>query len=326
MTSQALERAYVPTGSGQLLPRHAEAVDWDLGDNTNQLWRGTPSLPRSAGLPYTLSCTAYSLDDRCALFMTNPTILSFVLIQEPIRIEFTATTTANDVSATAPLPFSQAWLRASYAALRGAPGMVAPLEHTLPASRAVRTPTETALQSEPTSDAYEPKTSSLGSGPHQALEEIARWTRLPPEELGSLWGVSRRSVYNWLNGKPIGSPEVADQIVRTYEELSPLDGSRDPLYFRLWLEQGQPSPAEIIRARSWRELRSRVSSELIPLLPLEPAPPSVRDEAAGYGDEALRAVSHALRTILPAAPAVRPSWSPREITGLGEDDGEESDL
>lgn len=326
MTSQLLERTHIPTSNGQLFRSHGSGAVWDFGDETRYLWAGTPSLPRRTTVPQILSCTADTLDDRYALFITNPTVLACVDVDEPVRIDFRTSDQSSQAPEALLASFIQrrAWLTETV--LKGLSESVSSLRYVLDIARPGDTSKVLATESDLTPRAYEVGTSPSHTQPHDALDAIARWTRLPPDELGFLWGASRRSIYNWLDRKPIKSPEIADLIVQTYEELSPMQGSRDPLYFRQWLKDGEPPPTALIRRRLWRDLRARIGLELSPLLPMESMHPSLDEKTVGYGDEALRSISHALRASLPVAPVVRPSWSPREVTGLGGDEDEESEL
>lgn len=325
MSNQLRERVHASTSNGCLFRSQRNPAAVVYGDEIRLLGPGTPSLPRKTRTWHVLSSTSDTLDDPYSLFITNPAILRFVDIDEPIRIEFFPMAThphSQVIDGVSLSEFLGAPTHVIGTALVGLPESVLATEHTgdIPLLRL----TPSGLMHEGELASHAPATErSRGLDPHDALDEIAKWTRLSPDDLGSLWGASRRSIYNWLDGKPIKSAEIADWIVQTQAALRPMEGSRDPLYFRRWLKDGDPSPTTLIQSRLWRDLRERVGTELTPLLPVESTPRSSDEEGVGYGDEALRAISHALRATTPVAPVLRPTWRPREISGLGEDEDEE---
>ena len=95
--------------------------------------------------------------------------------------------------------------------------------------------------------------------PSKALQDIAAWSRLPADELAQLWNTSRRSIYNWMQGKPVRY-ESARSILAAHEALAPIAGTRNSYFLRRWLYAGDPSPAELIRRQRWNALQERVRS------------------------------------------------------------------
>jgi hypothetical protein len=326
VSNQLGERVQAATSNGCLFRTHRNPAAVVYGDDSRFLAPGTPSLPRKNRTWQVLSSTSDTLDDPYSLFITNPAILGFVDLDEPIRVEFFPVgtqPTSRMIDGIALSEFLGIPPHVIGMALVELPESVVANEQA--ASQLLSGPAPSGLTREGELATYALADEGTGGNgdPHDALDAIAKWTRLSPDDLGSLWGASRRSIYNWLDAKPIKSAEIADWIVQTYSALMPLQGTRDPFYFRKWLADGDPSPTALIQSRQWRDLRERVHAEVTPLLPVEPSARLAAEEPVGYGDEVLRAISHALRTVTPVASVVRSAWIPRESTGLGEDEDEE---
>jgi hypothetical protein len=159
-----------------------------------------------------------------------------------------------------------------------------------------------------------------------ALEAIAEWTRLSVDELAELFHSSRRSIYNWLDGKSIGR-NVASRIASTYDVLLPLEGSRDAPFFRAWLMRGTPSPYQLIHDGQWQQLASLVERETLPLAAVHQAASESSTQrgeepfAAGF----LRTMMSALASEPPTQQSPKVGWQPHELTGLGAstDDAED---
>ncbi len=156
----------------------------------------------------------------------------------------------------------------------------------------------------------------------QALEDLVRWTGLSHEALGYLICASRRSVYNWLQGRPISAPFEA-RIWRVRSVLEPLAKLRSPGELAQWLEQGDESTAPLFREQRWREILARAREEMRPRVLERAAREDEPEELEEYGADVQRAVL----AMLTSAPSIeqrrRPDWKPRELTGVSTADDEE---
>ena len=153
-----------------------------------------------------------------------------------------------------------------------------------------------------------------------ALEDLARWTGLSTEELGSVLGVSRRTIYNWLRGRPV-RPQLRARILHAHAVLRPLADAWDGSQVGRWLGAGKPSAASLISQERWDEVGALVREQLRPLRPLEEWEIDA-DETLGarpYNPEAHRAALQAFCTPPPTPMRRRPKWRPSELTGATPD-------
>jgi DNA-binding transcriptional regulator YiaG len=214
---------------------------------------------------------------------------------------------------------STAWRQFEFVMAKAPGAGERPLETTSkvlalpPLVRAVAPARPVALARDATSDA--PPTA------HAALNDIATWTRLPADELARLWNTSRRTVYNWLEGRAIRE-DTAEAILATHESLVHMVGSRDPYFLRRWLLAGRPSPAELIHSQDWQALRRRVKEATASVHSVADhnIQSTDRRDDAGYGADLIRSMSRAVRGIVSAPQWVAPAWTPKELTGLTIDD------
>jgi transcriptional regulator with XRE-family HTH domain len=107
---------------------------------------------------------------------------------------------------------------------------------------------------------------------HDVLE-IRFLSGLTWEELGELFGVSRRSVHNWANGEAL----KADNIILVGEALQAVKELRraSSVETRLALLSRLPSgerPLDLLRARRWQDAIAAIKA-----LPAIPVPPSISD-------------------------------------------------
>src|SRR5262249_29763722 len=145
------------------------------------------------------------------------------------------------------------------------------------------------------------------------------------EPLGELVGASRRTIYNWLAGKPIGEDAQA-RILRLRDLLTPVAETRDPSLVRSWLLRGDPSPATLAAQQRWGEVERLVEVEVKPLQPAtEIAGPLEGELAYADSPDVLRAAL--LEFASPAARVTRLSraWQPREVTGISHEDPKDAD-
>jgi hypothetical protein len=155
------------------------------------------------------------------------------------------------------------------------------------------------------------------------LRDLMRSIGGSAELLSELLGASRRSIYNWLKGKPVRA-EFATRAERLQLVLVPLREDWHPQALAEWLQAGDPSPAQLAVAQRWAELEERVRDAQRPLQPQ--ARQDDEDAAAGslepWPAEALVAVLDEFRSP-PPAPGREISWRPRELTGLTPEHAEE---
>jgi hypothetical protein len=151
----------------------------------------------------------------------------------------------------------------------------------------------------------------------QALADLARWTDLSCGELAELLAVSRRSVYNWLRGRPIRR-ELADRILRAHAILRPLADAFNERAFGRWLRTGTPSPSTLAAQARWDDLAALVDARVRPLWPVDEA--DLETDAAlepqPYPDAVYRAALKEFRSPPPVLPPRRPNWRPAELTGV----------
>ena len=146
------------------------------------------------------------------------------------------------------------------------------------------------------------------------LRDLMRWTGGSAELVAETLGVSRRSIYNWLKGRPV-RPEFATRAERLQLVLAPLREDWHPEALSDWLQAGTPSPAELAGQERWAEFEERVRDALRPLGPLRPQP----DAADAARPEPWPAA--ALLAVLdefnspPPSPGRKTAWRPRELTG-----------
>jgi hypothetical protein len=158
--------------------------------------------------------------------------------------------------------------------------------------------------------------------PHAELRTLAESTRLPVEQLGEALGASRRTVYNWLAGRPIGDESRA-RIFRLRDALDPVARTRDPVLVRDWLTQGDPSPTRLAADERWDELDARVRKETAPLRSIDEPLQQEQGEARAERPEVLTAALLAFSTAPERLVSQRPEWKPRELTGIASDDEED---
>jgi len=161
----------------------------------------------------------------------------------------------------------------------------------------------------------------------EELREVGKLARLSPTELGQLFGASRRSVYNWLAGRPINDA-IRASIFQARDALAAVAATRDPILVRAWLDEGDPSPAALIARADWQQVGEAVHATTA----------SVRALSDGEADGHLhewpgepdfesikRAALLAFAGPVTAASPRRPHWRPREDTGLGDHEQEEDE-
>jgi hypothetical protein len=156
------------------------------------------------------------------------------------------------------------------------------------------------------------------------MRELLRWIGGSADALAGLLGASRRSIYNWLNGKPVRG-EFAVRTMRLRTVLAPLGEEWHPEALAEWLKSGSPARDEFARQERWLELEEEVRGALTALLPqsepdqlsASPGPPEPLSSAT------LIAVLEEFGSPPPVAARPRGNWRPRELTGStpGPDEG-----
>jgi hypothetical protein len=160
--------------------------------------------------------------------------------------------------------------------------------------------------------------------PHKELRALAESTLLPVEQLGDVLGASRRTMYNWLGGRPIRD-EARSRIFRLRDSLEPVIRTRDPALVRNWLVHGDPSPALLAAEDQWDEFDDRVRQATAVLRPINEGRDSGRDEPHPEPLDVLRAALMAFSTPQAQATSQRPGWRPREVTGIASDVEEDAE-
>jgi transcriptional regulator with XRE-family HTH domain len=153
--------------------------------------------------------------------------------------------------------------------------------------------------------------------PMASLRELLRWTGGSAEDLAELLGASRRSIYNWLNGRPLRG-EFAARATRLRTVLAPLGTDWHPQALANWLKQGRPLRARLAREERWAELEEQVRAAVKPLRP--DAAPQLADRVEDTPPAPLLAdaVITALQEFSsppPVTSSARRSWTPHELTG-----------
>lgn len=161
----------------------------------------------------------------------------------------------------------------------------------------------------------------LSRDPHSELRSLAETTRLSVEQLGGVVGGSRRSVYNWLAGRPIGD-EARARIFRLRDTLDPITSSRDSALVRDWLVDGDPSALQLATTGHWDELQSRVEEATSPHFAAKESLGGETENAPAESAGVIQAALLAFATPVERPTVQRPYWKPREITGM-VDEGEE---
>jgi transcriptional regulator with XRE-family HTH domain len=158
---------------------------------------------------------------------------------------------------------------------------------------------------------------------YSELRALIEWTRLPVEQLGELLGASRRTIYNWLAGRPIRD-ESQSRIFRLRDAIAAIASSRDPALVREWLLRGDPSPATLAVDERWNELEARAHEETAPIRPID----LMAEEGGGSraeSPEVLNAALLAFSTTSGRTASRRSEWRPSELTGIASDDEEEAE-
>jgi hypothetical protein len=159
---------------------------------------------------------------------------------------------------------------------------------------------------------------------YSELRTLVEWTRLSVEQLGELLGASRRTMYNWLAGRPIRD-NAQSRIFRLRDAIAEVERSRDPALVRTWLLRGDPSPAMLAAEERWDEFEARVRDETTPLRPIDQMPEEEGGEPRADSPEVLRAALVAFSTAPGRMIPRRPAWRPREITGIENEDEEDAE-
>ena len=149
--------------------------------------------------------------------------------------------------------------------------------------------------------------------PIVALHDLMRTTGGSADLVAETLGASRRSVYNWLKGKPVRD-EFAVRATRLQQLLRPMREEWHPEALSAWLNDGDPSPAQLAAADQWLELQERVRAALRPLTPQPEHDVELRGEPEAWPRAALAAVLEEFRAH--ATPGEARDWRPRELTGL----------
>jgi hypothetical protein len=165
---------------------------------------------------------------------------------------------------------------------------------------------------------------SAGPLPHEfaqlpassALRELSRWTNGTPDVLARLLGASRRSIYNWLKGKPLRGGFGA-KTLRLHSVLRPVGSEWHPTALVDWLQSGSPTPAELAQAENWVQLEERVHLARLALQPHSESDATIAHiTAAEPLSDAVRLAALGEFASPPPVPARATSdWRPRELTG-----------
>jgi len=154
-----------------------------------------------------------------------------------------------------------------------------------------------------------------------ALDDLTTWTDLPTEKLAHVLGASRRSIYNWRRGATVPS-DTAARILRAHESLCPLARRRPPAVVRSWLTEGDPSPGELVREQRWSDFQQAVDAEVEALTARHLSAGELDDrqsEPVAFSHETQQQLLERFRSRPDLAPR-RTDWTPREVTGLGEEE------
>lgn len=147
------------------------------------------------------------------------------------------------------------------------------------------------------------------------LRELLRWVGGSAELVAQSLGASRRSVYNWLKGKPVRA-EFGARVARLQLVLEPLGEDWHPDAIAEWLRSGDPAPSELAANERWSELEERVRAAVRPIPPQAAEKEAISDSIS-YETWPAEALSAALVEFNspPPARARTTDWQPREFTG-----------
>jgi hypothetical protein len=157
-----------------------------------------------------------------------------------------------------------------------------------------------------------------------SLRELLRWVGGSAELLAGLLGASRRSIYNWLNGKPVRG-QFATRTTRLAMVLEPLGEGWHPEALVQWLNDGSPVRRELAHGEHWVELDEQVRQALTPLAPHADVESQdlhlVSPEPLPNATLIMALEEFGSPPPLPAR--TRDDWRPRELTGAtpGPDEG-----
>jgi len=156
--------------------------------------------------------------------------------------------------------------------------------------------------------------------PHEALVDLAEWTSLPTARLGDLLGVARRSLYNWMAGKPV-RPEIQARLARVRDAFEPLGEQIEPNGVRAWLDEGTPTNFELIAQQQWTtfERRAQALLERQRVRRIDETADTSGGEVEAF-DDSVRAAVFEQFSRSSAGQTRRPDWAPRELTGLAVQD------
>jgi transcriptional regulator with XRE-family HTH domain len=118
--------------------------------------------------------------------------------------------------------------------------------------------------------------------PAQDILELRFRSGLTWEELGELFGVSRRSVHNWANGEPLRQEHVAlvREALRAVNQLRKSGSAETRAILLGQPPSGRGRPFDLMRARLWSE--AIASAKAMPSSAIADSPRAARSHPTDY--------------------------------------------
>lgn len=160
------------------------------------------------------------------------------------------------------------------------------------------------------------------------IDELRSSTGLGMQELAEALGLSRRTLYFWLE-RGAASPEGEQRLAGVRFALEPLTRSSwEPAQRRRWLVEGDPAPAALLAAGDYDSVREQAEAEIRrrsqvrQARRLEPESQLAAEVAdVDELDEVARSVALAAFSRARQRTSTK-SWVPPEVTGMGDYDDE----
>ena len=138
------------------------------------------------------------------------------------------------------------------------------------------------------------------SRPYRACKDLGSWLGVSDEDVASMVGVGRTTLYSWKRGAEPRRPAIARQLYQLHAVLRALYSQLGEDALRHWLKHGSPCPQTLLEQRDF-DLFERLADEV--LFPRDDKPVR-RLDAARLPDEPKASPSPAdrARPLKPSSP------------------------